>query len=61
MLAAHQDLTLTGLYNVLEKLRAGEALTKKEQDIHERGLVSVMKHLHDADRRRRVRCLRLAA
>ena len=42
-----QDLTLTGLYNVLEKLRAGEALTEKEQDIHERGLVSVMKHLHD--------------
>jgi hypothetical protein len=47
ILAAHQDLTLTGLYNVLEKLRAGEALTQKEQDIHERGLVSVMKHLHD--------------
>jgi hypothetical protein len=47
VLAAHQDLTLTGLYNVLEKLRAGEALTPKEQGIHERGLVSVMKHLHD--------------
>jgi hypothetical protein len=47
VLAAHRDLTLTGLYNVLEKLRAGEALTKKEQDIHERGLVSVMKHLHE--------------
>ena len=45
--ALHRDLTLTGLYNVLEKLRAGEALTQKEQDIHERGLVSVMKHLHD--------------
>jgi hypothetical protein len=44
---AHQDLTLTSLYNVLEKLRAGEALTQKEQDIHERGLVSVMRHLHD--------------
>jgi hypothetical protein len=40
VLAAHQDLTLTGLYNVLEKLRAGEALTEKEQDIHERGLVT---------------------
>ena len=47
VLAAHQDLTLTGLYNVLEKLRAGEALTEKERDIHERGLVSVMKHLHE--------------
>ena len=47
VLAVHQDLTLTGLYNVLEKLRAGEALTEKERDIHERGLVSVMKHLHE--------------
>lgn len=46
-LATHQDLTLTGLYNVLEKLRSSEALTEKEQDIHERGLVSIMKHLHD--------------
>ncbi len=47
VLAAHQDLTLTGLYNVLEKLRSGEALTEREQDVHERGLVSVMKHLHE--------------
>jgi hypothetical protein len=47
VLAAHPDLTLTGLYNVLERLRAGGALTKKEQDIHERGLVSVMRHLHE--------------
>jgi hypothetical protein len=47
VLAAHQDLTLTGLYNVLEKLQAGAALSEKEQDIHERGLVSVMKHLHE--------------
>jgi hypothetical protein len=47
VLAAHGDLTLTGLYNVLEKLRSGEALTPKEQDMHERGLISVMKHLHD--------------
>jgi hypothetical protein len=46
-LEAHQDLTLTGLSNVLEKLRSGEMLTQKERDIHERGLVSVMKHLHD--------------
>jgi len=47
VVAAHEDLTLTGLYNVLEKLRFGEALTEKERDIHERGLVSVMKHLHE--------------
>ncbi|MDX9710756.1 MAG: hypothetical protein RBT64_14525, partial [Trichloromonas sp.] len=74
----HPDLTLTGMYNVLEKLRenqppsvppcqggrvgfapspdkgrAGEglrlaeALTAKERTIHEQGLVSILKQLHD--------------
>ncbi len=45
--ALHPDLTMTGMYNVLEKLRAGEALSKKEQTIHEWGLVSVLKEIHD--------------
>jgi hypothetical protein len=45
--AAHADLTLTGMYNVLEKLKSGEALTPKERVIHEQGLVSVLKQLHD--------------
>lgn len=45
--AEHPDLTMTGMYNVLEKLRSGETLTKKEQAIHEQGLVSVLKELHD--------------
>ncbi|MCB9949969.1 MAG: class I SAM-dependent DNA methyltransferase [Planctomycetaceae bacterium] len=43
----HAELTMTGMYNVLEKLRSGEALTKKEQTIHEQGLVSVLKQIHD--------------
>ncbi|MGM0517853.1 MAG: DNA methyltransferase [Pseudomonadota bacterium] len=43
----HPDLTLTGMYNVLEKLRAGASLTKKEQTLHEQGLVSVLRELHD--------------
>jgi hypothetical protein len=43
----HPDLTLTGMYNVLEKLKSGEALTAKEKVIHEQGLVSVLKELHD--------------
>ena len=38
---------MTGMYNVLEKLRSGESLTKKEQAIHEQGLVSVLKQIHD--------------
>jgi len=45
--AVHPDLTLTGMYNVLEKLRSGEALTAKERTIHEHGLVSVLRQLHD--------------
>lgn len=44
---AQHGLTLTGLYNVLEKIRAGEKLTDKEKVIHAAGLVSVLKQLHD--------------
>ena len=45
--AQHPELTLTGLYNVLEKLRAGETLNAKEQVIHQHGLVSILRELHD--------------
>ena len=45
--AAHATLTLTGMYNVLEKLKTGEALNAKGKTIHEQGLVSVLKTLHD--------------
>lgn len=45
--ASYPDLTITGMYNVLEKLRSGEPLTAKERTIHEQGLVSVLKQLHD--------------
>jgi len=40
-------LTLTGIYNVLEQLRKGEPLTPKEKSIHEQGIVSVLRQLHD--------------
>jgi hypothetical protein len=43
----HPDLTLTGIYNVLEKLRTGEALTAKDKTIHDQGLVTLLKQLHD--------------
>jgi hypothetical protein len=45
--AEHADITMTGMYNVLEKLRSGETLTAKEKVIHEHGLVSVLKQIHD--------------
>ena len=47
MQSQNPGLTLTGMYNVLEKLRANEALTAKEKQIHDAGLVSVLRQLHD--------------
>ena len=44
---AHPGLTLTGMYNVLEALKAGRELTAKEKTIHTQGLVGVLKELHD--------------
>ena len=46
-LRLHPDLTLTGLYNVLAKLRSGEALTEAEREIHDHGLVGLLRQLHD--------------
>lgn len=51
VLADHPHLTLTGLYNVLERLRAGvapDALDAKERRIFDDGLVLILKELHDA-------------
>ncbi len=45
--AQQPGLTLTGLYNVLEALRSGSELTEKDKLIHDRGLVSVLRQLHD--------------
>jgi hypothetical protein len=45
--AKHPDIDLTGLYNVLEKLRRAEPLTAKDKVIHDQGLVSVLRELHD--------------
>ncbi len=45
--AAHEGVTLTGLYNVLDKLRRGESLAPREKLLHEQGLVSVLQSLHD--------------
>jgi hypothetical protein len=68
--AQHPGLTMTGMYNVLEELRAADsvgqafqpdtndgkrqsgnpdlhALTAKNREIHEQGLVSVLRQIHD--------------
>ncbi|QTR46656.1 class I SAM-dependent DNA methyltransferase [Thiothrix litoralis] len=45
--AAHPTLTLTNMYNVLEKLRSGEALNAKDKEIHAQALTSILQELHD--------------
>ncbi len=47
--AEHPDLTLTGLYNTLERVReiGPQKLTDAERDTYERGLVGVLRDLHD--------------
>lgn len=45
--AAHATLTLTDMYNVLDALRLGRALSPKERVTHTNGLVSVLAELHD--------------
>lgn len=45
--AAHPDITLTQMYNVLEKLKAGEALSVPEQRLRDDGLVLILKEHHE--------------
>jgi hypothetical protein len=47
--ALERDLgvTMTGMYNVVDKLRSGEALTPKERKIHEVAACGILKDLHD--------------
>ncbi|MBK7781679.1 MAG: hypothetical protein IPJ58_13105 [Ardenticatenia bacterium] len=35
------------MYNVLEKLRSGGALTVKERATNDKGLVAVLRQIHD--------------
>lgn len=45
--AADPALTLTGMYNVLAKLKTGAPLNAKEKSIHQSGLVGVLATLHE--------------
>ncbi|PTV95932.1 type II restriction/modification system DNA methylase subunit YeeA [Rhodobacter aestuarii] len=44
---AHPKLTLTGMYNVLEKLRAGERIEGKDREIYDQGLLGILRAIHD--------------
>jgi len=41
------SLTLTDMYNVLEKLRGGSGLTEDERRLYEAGLIGILRELHD--------------
>jgi hypothetical protein len=45
--AAHPDITITGMYNLLEKLRAGIQFTDIDRAHNNRALVSTLKQIHD--------------
>ncbi|EIC19764.1 class I SAM-dependent DNA methyltransferase [Thiorhodovibrio frisius] len=45
--AQHPELTLTGIYNVLDALRRETPLSVREKTIHEQGLVTLLRELHD--------------
>ncbi|MCC7141908.1 MAG: class I SAM-dependent DNA methyltransferase [Candidatus Eisenbacteria bacterium] len=45
--ASHAGLTLTALYNVVERIRAGETLSARDREIHDRGLATLLLGLHD--------------
>ena len=51
-LAAHDFLTMTGLYNALERVREldaaiGVPLSEAERDVYEAGQIAILKELHD--------------
>lgn len=45
--SAHPKLTLTNMYNVLEKLRAGDRIEGKDKDIYDQGLIGILRDIHD--------------
>ena len=45
--AAHPKLTLTQMYNVLEKLRAETPIEGKGREIYDAGQIGILKDLHD--------------
>jgi len=46
-IARDERVTMTGMYNVVEKLRSGEKLTDKERAVHEIAACGVLRDYHD--------------
>jgi len=45
--AQHPEITITGMYNLLEKLRKGEEFSDKDREYNNKALVSTLKQIHD--------------
>ncbi|MBM0744067.1 class I SAM-dependent DNA methyltransferase [Phormidium sp. CLA17] len=45
--AQHPEVTITGMYNLLEKLRKGEAFSESDRAYNDKALVSTLKQIHD--------------
>lgn len=45
--AQNPDITITGMYNLLEKLRAGQLFTDADRAYNDKALVSILKQIHD--------------
>lgn len=45
--AAHPEITITGMYNLLEKLRSGQPFTDGDREYNNKALVSTLKQIHD--------------
>jgi len=45
--AQHPNVTITGMYNLLEKLRGGEPFTDSDRTYNDKALVSTLKQIHD--------------
>ena len=43
----HPDVTITGMYNLLEKIRNNQPLSDKDKEYNNRALVSTLKQIHD--------------
>lgn len=46
-LARDEKATMTGIYNVIEKVRSGEELSEKERQLHATAACGVLRDLHD--------------
>lgn len=46
-IARDERVTMTGMYNVVQKLRSGDKLTDKERAVHEIAACGVLRDLHD--------------